>query len=239
MAKLIWWLGVMIACLMNSVEPFHMEEIGFIIDHYYTSTLGQDDPATIYQQFFSTDRVLQPCNPTPNDLDRYGTHTKGNNIVQATTMFPYLLALSETEATGFATYNIPEGTLKPLVAPFPLKLVTSPTDSNYSTYMLLQGLGEFGDYTFEIYSMECWYCCIGHTKFNGANYQHFNVDKDSFTDTIKTGQCLGLANSKTQVVIKLKGKEISFDEFYDTTGITTNLDATRPGVEETSESTSA
>lgn len=231
MSKLIWWLGVMIACLMNSVEPFHMDEVGFIINHYYTSTLGEDNPQSIYQQFFNTDMDVQPCSPTPNDLSVYSRYTNGGKAFTINELKYYMLGLPEDKQAGYATYNLAEGEIYPLVAPIPLMVTLSPADSNFSTYMTLTGVGEFRDYTIEIIGMECWYCCIGHTKFDGANYQHQFVDKDSYTKQIKGGQCLGLANSKTQVVIKQKGKKISFDEFYGTTSITANLDANRPATE--------
>jgi hypothetical protein len=63
--------------------------------------------------------------------------------------------------------------------------------------------------------MECWYCCVGHTKTTSGNYRHQYVEAEDFTNTIKAGQFLGLANSNTKITIQDEsGRILTFAEFF-------------------------
>lgn len=208
MAKLFWWLTVFISCLVNSVSPFHMEEVGFIIDSYYKGTYtgelnASDAPWAIYQQFFlAADEVYHPCNPNQFTLEtarssfkaKYGsckatTGTWGNKV--------YFLALPDG-VTDYTSYSIPEGTLVPILAPEDCTKKTRLSESNRSTYMQLQ---TSTGYTLVISGMECWFCCTGYTPEDGANYQHMAVSDSDYSDKFASSTVIGLANSNTRIAI--------------------------------------
>ena len=220
MGKLLWWLTVTITCVWNSLDPFVMEEIPFHIDSYYTSTLGVDDPAAIYRSFFGGSDLYQPCNPKKKDLSEYMAYSSKYNlhVPGYNETLNYILALPEGHDSDkdMHEYEIPEGELVPILAPISLQLQTSPEQSNFSTYSSWKSVGYNGkEYEFTITGMECWYCCIGHEKFDGTRYQHQYVTKDDFNGVVySAGTVLGLANSETRISIKCDGLNITFDEFF-------------------------
>lgn len=215
MAKAIWWLTVIICALVNHINPYHMEEIPFVVNHYYTSTLGVDDPAAIYASFFSMDSDLyQQCKPNNRSL----TESEGKAFAPGSTqMFTYFLPISEdtfSDEASAASYSIPEGKVVPILAPNTGYITTDPASSVDSTQMTFKL--SVGDYTIMLKDMDHWYCCHGHTKYNGVAYKHCGISADDFANRyIKAGEVIGYANSKTRIaILDGDGNEISFDEMY-------------------------
>lgn len=215
MAKAIWWLSVIICALVNHINPYHMEEIPFVVNHYYTSTLGVDDPAAIYASFFAMDDALyQPCNATNHVL----TASEGKSFAPGVTkMRSYFFPISETtfaDETAAYTYSVPEGIVVPIIAPDNGYIITDPASSVDSTVMSFK-LSLTG-HTIMLSDMDHWYCCHGHRKYNGVGYKHCAISKDSFANkTIQQGQVIGYANSKTKIaIIDEEGNSVSFDDFF-------------------------
>lgn len=215
MAKAIWWLTVIICALVNHINPYHMEEIPFVVNHYYTSTLGVDDPTVIYASFFAMDDELyQPCNVSNHKL----TDTEGKSFATgATSMRSYFFPISETtfaDENSAYTYSVPEGVIVPIIAPENGYIVTDPASSVDSTVMSFRL--SLHDYTIMLSDMDHWYCCHGHHKYNGVGYKHCAISKDSFANkVINQGEVIGYANSKTKIaIIDADGNSISFDEFF-------------------------
>lgn len=208
MAKIIWWLTVIICAMTNHLNPFHMEEISFSLDKYYTSTLGVDDPTAIYASFFDIDaEMYQPCNPSNMALaERFGKAVAGD---KSNTVTYFVVPTGDK-----SSYNIPPDTVVPIVAPLNGYISTDPAGSIDSTYMTF--VTTVDDYTIELFNMECWYCCYGHKKYNGAGYKHCNVSKDDYKNRIiQAGQVIGFANSETSIAIKdSSGEYINFDTFF-------------------------
>ena len=224
MAKLLWWLSVIICAMTNQLNPFHMNEVSFNLDSYYTSTLGIDNPAAIYASFFDIDNeVFQPCNPNNNTLlEKFGTPIAGDSAKLLT----YFLPSSDSTFTSISagqSYNIPEGVVIPILAPLNGIITTDPAGSCDSTFMVFKTT--LGGYTIELHNMECWYCCYGHNKYNGVGYKHFNVSAEDFENkVIQQGQVLGYANSNTSIAIRNQdGEYISFTDFFGSTPYTTML----------------
>lgn len=217
MAKAIWWLSVIICALVNHLNPYHMEEIPFVVNHYYTSTLGVDDPAAIYASFFAMDDALyQPCNPANHKL----TSSEGKSCSAGPTgMFTYFIPTSENTFTDseYYSYCIPEDKVVPILAPNTGYILTDPASSVDSTMMDFKIT--VGDYTIKFSNLDHWYCCHGHTKYNGVGYKHCAISYDDFSKRyIQAGEVLGYANSNTCIVIlNGNGEEVSFKDFFKTT----------------------
>ena len=229
MAKVIWWLTVIITALTNNVAPFHMEEIPFVQDKYYTSAYGDDvDPKSLYQTFFSAiDDGLVPCHPEATSVPNlFGTTQAGDNAGDWA-MKTYFLPTGGDSASIGGSYNIPEDKVIPIVAPMACKILTAPDNSNNSTSMVVETTLT-GDlhYTIELHKLDHWYCCHGNPKYKG-HYKHYGVTSESYPQ-INRGQVLGYANSETYIIIyNDKHEPISFDTFFGTTNkYTTKLDAT-------------
>lgn len=226
MAKVIWWLTVIVCALVNHLNPYHMEELPFIMDHYYTSTLGVDDPAVIYASFFSmSDELYQPCNPANRDLrENEGTAV----AAEANSMYTYFIPMGDktfTDAASKLTYTVPAGTVVPILAPVNGYITTDPANSVDSTEMVYKFA--FGEYSLRMVGLDHWYCCDGHSKYNGVGYKHCAVSKSDFDNrTFKQGQIIAFANSGTKILIQNEnGEEVSFTELFGS-NYTTSLDCT-------------
>lgn len=216
MAKAIWWLSVIICALVNHLNPYHMEEIPFVVSHYYTSTLGVDDPAAIYASFFAMDDALyQPCNPANRKLS-----ASEGTAVSVGTMYTYFIPSSDKTGTtdGWQyTYNIPEDQVVPILAPMTGYIITDPASSVDSTMMDFKIT--VTDRVIKFANLDHWYCCHGHTKYNGVGYKHCAISSDDFSKRyIQAGEVLGYANSKTCItILDADGvTELSFKDFFET-----------------------
>ena len=216
MAKLFWMLGCLIFALMNNVKPFMSNSIPFDFTGYYTSTLGVDDPAAIYASFFSADGELyQPCNPSVIEVPKVYLGDKSVQSITEGDIFSYFIPLSASTSEVEINTPIAEGTLVPLVAPMAGVIITDPDASYWSSFMEFKCSFGVKTYTITFEDMECWYCCVGHTKTTSGNYRHQYVEAEDFANTIKQGQFLGLANSNTKITIQDEsGKVLTFAEFF-------------------------
>ena len=240
MAKTIWWLSVIICALVNHINPYHMEEIPFVVNHYYTSTLGVDDPAAIYASFFAMDDALyQPCDPSNQQL----LESEGKSCsADDANMFTYFLPANSntfSDVTGARTYSIPEGVIVPILAPLNGYITTDPASSVDSTVMSFKLY--INDVTIMISDMDHWYCCHGHTKYNGVGYKHCAVSADDYRNRIiKQGEVIGYANSNTKITILAADgvTEMTFAELFGGTWKTMLEESYRKQVEEQASQTS-
>lgn len=215
MYKLFWALSCMVFALLNNVKPYLAATIPFQDDGYYTSTLGEDDPAAIYASFFSTaEELYQPC--SPSYINPPKIYIPDNTAVGSPTigdLYTYFLPVS---TSTFAECNKPieEGKLVALIAPISGHITTDPANSYWSSYMEFEGSVGAMNCRFVIEDMECWYCCVGHTKTASGGYRHQYVEAEDYSATMSKGQFLGLANANTKITIYVNDRVVSFEEFF-------------------------
>ena len=215
MAKVIWWLAIILVALVNRVLPYHMEEIPFVDGKYYGQDLvGVDDPTAIYNSFFAPQsEFYEPCIAQNMQSSHYGTQWAMDNSPNKTY---FLLKSDKTVAdeSGLPSYSIPANVVVPVVAPLNCTIETRLDDSANSTYMKIY-IPSTQEYV--IFShLDHWYCCHGHTRKSSSGFKHFNVSDSDFEErVIKQGEILGFANADTIVTITDKdGNEYSFDQFF-------------------------
>lgn len=229
MAKVIWWLAIIIVALVNRVLPYHMEEIPFVEGKYYGQDLvGVDDPTAIYNSFFAPQtEFYEPCIAQNMSSSYHGTQCA---MLSSPHKTYFLLKSDKTVTTDdeLKSYCIPADKVTPVVAPLNCTIETPLANSANSTYMKIY-IPATQEYV--IFSnLDHWYCCHGHTRKSPSGFKHFNVtDSDFENRVIKQGEILGFANADTIVTITDKdGNELSFDQFFlgaDTLTFTTNLSA--------------
>lgn len=215
MYKLFWALSCVVFALMNNVKPYLAGTLPFQEEGYYTSTLGVDDPAAIYASFFAAeDELYQPCNPTYINPPKI--YMPGESVVASPDSSGIFAYFTPVTVPSFDECNepIPEESLRALVAPMAGHITTEPENSYWSSFMEFEGTMGSITYKFVFENMECWYCCVGHTKTASGGYRHQYVEAEDYANTMKKGQFLGLANANTKITIFKDGKEISFTEFY-------------------------
>ena len=227
MAKVIWWLAIVIVALVNRVLPYHMEEIPFVEGKYYGQDLvGIDDPAALYNSFFAPQsEFYTPCIPQNMPFsDSYGERWSIGSYSQAT----YFLPLSDKTGgkTDIPKYNIQGDTVLPILAPLNCTIETKLNDSANSTYMKIN-IPATG-HTIYFKNMDHWYCCHGHQRMSASGFKHYGVTDADYSDrVIKQGEILGFANENTIVsIVDKDGNEVSFDQFFlgaDTTTFSTTL----------------
>lgn len=227
MAKVIWWLAIIIVALVNRVLPYHMEEIPFVEGKYYGQDLvGIEDPAALYNSFFAPQsEFYTPCIPQNMPFsDSYGKMWSMSVPPQAT----YFLPASEKTRgePGLLTYSISGETIMPILAPLNCTIETELNNSANSTYMKVN-IPATG-HTIYFKNMDHWYCCHGHKRMSASGFKHYGVTDADYSDrVIKQGEILGFANENTIVsIIDKDGNEVSFDKFFlgdDTTTFTTTL----------------
>ena len=232
MPKLIWWLTVFISCLVNSVKPFHMEEIGFLIDSYYTGDVGpEENPREIYQSFFATDDELaMACDPKPRFIQDLTGKAKTNfanyRIAAPSGSLVYPVAVPPQYSNGqdWKLYSPADKEICPIVAPTDGKIVTSIKGSYLCRTMNFKGVLSDGKvYTLRMINLECWFCDYNHGPYDGANYRHALVS-DSDYGTIYAGQVIAYATPNTQIEITVDGTPVNFNDFMSTDGIICKLD---------------
>ena len=215
MAKVIWWLAIVIVALVNRVLPYHMEEIPFVEGKYYGQDLvGIDDPAALYNSFFAPQsEFYTPCIPQNMPFsDSYGERWSIGSYSQAT----YFLPLSDKTGgkTDIPKYNIQGDTVLPILAPLNCTIETKLNDSANSTYMKIN-IPATG-HTIYFKNMDHWYCCHGHKRMSASGFKHYGVTDADYSDrVIKQGEILGFANENTIVsIVNKDGNEESFDQFF-------------------------
>lgn len=208
MSKVIWILSVLILALFENVQPLVLTESPLIINGYYTSTLGEDDPAAIYQSFYSNmDRV--PCATAPRKATDYEMGERTEVTYPNGGLYAYVLMTTGSDYSG----TVGSDELVPIVAPFPCQILTDPNNSDYSRTMVVRSTLN-PSYKMQITGMERWYCCVTHDKGPSGVYQHAYVDKSSYGRTIDTGYTLGMANDQTSITFLKDDVAIPFTEFY-------------------------
>ena len=213
MAKIVWWITVIIVALINEVAPFHMQEQTFYFEDYYTSTLGVDNPAAIYAQFYGLDyEDKHICNPRQmSQLPEGYKYNQLNKLM-------YFLATKEGITPS--DYEIPEGEICPIVIPYSYEIVTNIKASDKSTSITLKCSLGADTYTIGITGMECWFCCYNNgIRPECGFYQHYGVTAEDYKNTYAANSVVGFANSNTKFqIINSAGYEVTIQQFYDGTG---------------------
>ena len=205
MSKILWWLFVIIFAMFENVTPFTMPEQSLIINGYYTSTLGREDPASIYQSFRSgeDEDAYYQCNVYPHEPTAVQANSRVIVGVGNVFTFP-IYGVNNRDYSG----NIEDGDLVPIVAPFDCELVTGPEQSVNSTYMKVKA--KSGNYVLTIQNMDHWYCCDNHKANDLGIWQHYYVTSKSYPDKIPQGSLLGFATKDTRLFFTKNEKETAF-----------------------------
>ena len=217
MAKIVWWLSVIIIALINEVAPFHMQEQTFYYEDYYTSTLGVDNPASIYAQFYGLDfdarRVCQTAPMYQNAVPDYKYNMYGSSAY-------FLLTKEEVSETDLLSFNVPEGEILPICIPYAYTITSSPKESARSQNISVKCSFGTDEYDVHIVGMECWYCCYNHgIKPECGFYSHYGIDAESYKGVFPANTIVGFANSQTTITINNSaGKQINFTQFLNGTG---------------------